>query len=189
MLSALNENDSCAGHPDEDRGLLLVAGFALSHALWSISDGGPLCTLALLDGPPADRYSDIAVANVAVSIRGQPYTLLRFEASSVEESIRQAHTLLDGAGVRRWALAWDGYLTSQDAREDAIFVELPDGRKVAQRYQPRTMQAAFGPVGEALLVSDGRIDDLPEDLRAWLQQGIEAHGRTSRAQPLRRWAA
>jgi hypothetical protein len=122
-------------HPDHgsvaSEAHLRLAGFALAHALASIDGGGTLCTLAFVD-------------------RGGERELLRYEADSVADSVAMARTDLrarlgvDGRG----ALVYDGYLTLDRVRHDALLVDLvaPDGQVVANLVQPYR-PGRFGPAG------------------------------------------
>lgn len=103
---------------------LQLAGFALAHALGSIDGGGTLCTLAVVD-------------------REGNYQLVRYEADSIPDSIvaarRDLPTRLGSAGLA--ALVYDGYVTMDRERHDALIVDLiaPGGKIVGslqQRYRP-----------------------------------------------------
>jgi hypothetical protein len=105
---------------------LRLAGFALAHALGSIDGGHALCTLAFVDRD-GDRRLD----------------LVRYPAASIADSVATARsdlrTRTGSTGIA--ALVYDGYVTMDRVRSDALIVDLvmPDGTVVAnliQRYRP-----------------------------------------------------
>ncbi|HVL08083.1 MAG TPA: hypothetical protein VM512_02850, partial [Burkholderiaceae bacterium] len=61
----------------------------------------------------------------------------------LEESLQQAQgSIVPGPGIARYAIAWDGYVTVEGRKWDAILVEAgdasaPDGMLLAQRYEAK----------------------------------------------------
>lgn len=95
---------------------------ALEHATNSVvPDGGPLIPFALLDG-------------------GTGRALRRFVSDRLEDGVEQARLFVrEAPGTTIVAVAWDGYLTVDGRRTDAVFVEASEtGRDssaiFAQRY-------------------------------------------------------
>lgn len=107
---------------------------ALEHALRSVvPDGGPLVPFALLE--TADGRS-----------------LTRFAGDLVQGQEHARHHVRAAAGVTCAAIAWDGYLTVEGVRSDAVFVEVSAPGQpsivMAHRYldRPGTAEAIGGPV-------------------------------------------
>lgn len=95
-----------------------LARFALDHALRSVvPEGGPLVPFALLEG--------------------EGRALHRFVGDLVEGQQQARDDVRTSAGARG-AVAWDGYLTVEGQRQDAVFVEASDrgcaSILLAQRY-------------------------------------------------------
>lgn len=123
--------------------LMEFALFALDHATASVvPEGGPLVPFSLIDG--ADGRS-----------------LARYlgEMEAGQQHAREAVQATDEAQLA--AVAWDGYLTVEDQRFDAVFVEASergDSESVilAQRYSLRgRLRKKAAAVGNAALVGRG----------------------------------
>lgn len=134
----------------EARALVEIALTAMSHAFRSIEDGeGPMVPFVMTDSESEGR------------------AIYRFEANSLCHALDSAQIWLDTADdeVSRYAFAWDGYLTLDDEKWDALFVEagnrtLPHGMLLCQRYAPESgMRSATRRIGEPMLVEkpDSRI--------------------------------
>ncbi|WP_258724138.1 DUF3806 domain-containing protein [Cellulomonas sp. NS3] len=116
-----------------------LASFALAHAVRSIvPEGGPLIPFCLVEDADGAR------------------ALHRF-VGELGESVERAREHVRASGAVRAAVAWDGYLTADGTREDALFVEASEaGRSsvvLAQRYSPVPGRTA--PVGETVTVDRG----------------------------------
>ncbi len=120
-----------------------LAVYALNLAFRSIKDGeGMLVPFVMTDTADEGR------------------TMHRFVADSMEQSRQRARDWLGEAevSVYRYAFAWDGYVTVDDTKWDAIFVEagdriLPHGMLLCQRYRPKNGNGgARQVVGEPMLV-------------------------------------
>ena len=85
--------------------LARLTGFFVAHAIWSVSDGGPL------------------VPFVAGEMSNGERTLDRFVAERLEDSVEQARQAFTSnpREVVRLVLAYDGYITLPDGKTDAIF--------------------------------------------------------------------
>lgn len=145
---------------------LRLAGFTLVHALWSISDGEALCTLAMTEA-------------------GKDRALLRFEGC-LEEIVPEARGHLAESGVDRWVLAWDGYVTPvsdehQGERLDAIIADIVETAATAHlgavvRYRPKTSTTPFAVLGPVqIFADDGSSLLLDEPLHDLLRQGLRDH--------------
>jgi hypothetical protein len=109
--------------PDE---LMDFAVFALEHAANSVVDsGGPLTPFAMTEELEAG---------------GMNKRLTRFVCDTLEEGVEQARVhVRQTGGLSRAAVAWDGYLTMNGQRTDAVFVEAYEAGRadsviLAQRY-------------------------------------------------------
>jgi len=115
-----------------------LASFALGHAVHSIvPEGGPLIPFCLVE-----------------SAEGR--ALHRF-AGELGQAVENAREFARGSGAVRAAVAWDGYLTVDGQRGDALFVEASDAGQpsiiLAHRYQETP--AGTHTVGEPMLVDRG----------------------------------
>lgn len=130
-------------HQQDAYDLAELAVFALNLAFRGIEDG-----------------ESMLVPFVMTDTEGDGRTLHRFVADSMEQSRQRARDWVGEAGpsVFRYAFAWDGYVTLDDVKWDAVFVEagdrlLPHGMLLCQRYRPENGNG--GPrqvVGEPMLV-------------------------------------
>ncbi len=113
-----------------------LAFAALDHGIASVADGGPLIPFAMIE-TPAGR------------------TLARFVADTLEEGQARAREHVGAAAdAQRAAVAYDGYLTLEGIRSDAIFVEAQERGEAAavvfaQRYRPAGRFKKFDTVGNA----------------------------------------
>ena len=127
--------------------LMEVVFAALDHGIDSVRGGGPLIPFVLEEGEAGRSLS-------------------RFAAERLEEGVEQARAHASASSQDRVAVAWDGYLTVDGERSDAVFVEAqeratPSSLVFAQRYRPggrvRRLDivgnAAFAGPGEGLLPS------------------------------------
>ena len=152
---------------EDDLGRALrLAGFTLVHALWSVSDGEALCTLAMME-------------------TGHERALRRFEGA-LEEVVPEARGHLAKAGVDRWVLVWDGYVTpvSDERKGDRIdaliadIIDAPGGAHMGAvvRYRPKTSTTPFAVLGPVqIFADDGSSLLLDEPLRDHLRQGLRDH--------------
>ena len=101
--------------------LVEFATLALDHAAASIEGGGPLVPFAMIDA-------------------GGERNLHRFPGDLEQGQAAARRTVHDTSGVSLAAVAWDGYLTLDGDRSDAVFVEASEAGAdasvvVAQRYR------------------------------------------------------
>lgn len=110
---------------DSSEQLQALAWQALDHAISSLDGGGPLVPFALVAG---DKGVQVA----------------RFAADSLEEGVEGGRAVLASLSPEDGhmaALAYDGYLTRDGVRSDAVFVEAQQrgmvaSASIAQRYRP-----------------------------------------------------
>ena len=121
---------------DDDKVGLLM-NFALGHALWIVSSGGGVSPFTVTESE-GKRHVNVFV--------GQPY----------ETAVDAARQSLIGADPKTemCALAFDGYVTMDGVRLDAILVEVVSrgmkGALVAhQRYRPKKADQMFEEIGRA----------------------------------------
>jgi hypothetical protein len=116
--------------------LLELVFTALDHGTGSIEQGGPLVPFVMTEG--------------------EQRQLTRFVADKYGESVARAreHVACPSGSTERWALAYDGIVTLEGVRTDAIFVEA--GKRgiyhrviFAQRYQAGPDGRALRPIGNA----------------------------------------
>jgi hypothetical protein len=83
---------------------LILAGFALAHAAWSISDTPDL------------------LVPLAVLERNGKRELMRFEADAQEEAVKRGKTGMAQLpeDCDRWAFAWEGLLNDKGNKIDVI---------------------------------------------------------------------
>ena len=119
--------------------------FALDHGVDSVrTSGGPLVPFVVH----------------AASARTNK-KLARFAAEQLElgvESARRYASNLSEAEAKYCVIAYDGFLTVQGKRWDAVFVEASEqgqqGVVLAQRYKPKKFLQKFQTVGNAAFLGD-----------------------------------
>ena len=114
---------------------------ALDHGIDSVTEGGPLIPFALMETSDGRE-------------------LTRFAPGTLEAGQALAREHVRAAGVDRAAIAYDGYLTVQGDRADAVFVEAQergqnDSIVFAQRYRPGGRFKKFTTIGNAAFVDSG----------------------------------
>src|SRR5262245_48314846 len=125
--------------------LATLAFMALDHGIDSVRQGGPLIPFALHEGPDGERH------------------LTRFMADRIEEGESKARAFArDATDAVRVAIAWDGYLTVDGERSDAIFVEAQErgtspSSILAQRYRPKARLRKFETIGNPALCGHGEL--------------------------------
>ena len=115
---------------------------ALDHGIDSVSEGGPLIPFAL-----------------AVGSEGRALT--RYAAEALEDGVAQARDhARENPELNLVAIAYDGYLTIEGERSDAIFVEGQERSAAAsvvfaQRYRPGGRLRKFTTIGNPAFVGEG----------------------------------
>jgi hypothetical protein len=108
---------------------------ALDHAIDSIASGGELVTFVMTEN-----------------------NLQRFVTSTLDESKERAEEYLIGLkGETLAALAYEGYLTLEGTKFNAVFTKAFDvneekGVLIAQRYEPKGFLKKFNIVGNPALI-------------------------------------
>ncbi len=114
---------------------------ALDHGIDSVrSSGGPLTPFIMVE-------------------QDGKRELHRFAMEPLEEGQRQAREAIAALpqSATAYALAYDGYITVQSVKYDAILVEAsergrPMGVHMAQRYTPKKFLRSFQPIGNAAVL-------------------------------------
>jgi len=146
---------------------ILVAGSALGHAAWSVSD------------LPAGEL----LVPTAIVVRGDNRELVRFTASIQFDAIANAKATLAKlqSEATAWAFVRDGLFPIDGKKTDVLIVEvwskgMPSTVTFIQRYQPLS-SGQFKILGPALVGIDGiapgaeeskRLDDI-------LYRGVSEH--------------
>jgi hypothetical protein len=146
---------------------LTMAGYALAHAAWSLSD----------------LETGAALVPLSVIWRDGKVLLTRYEAPSQEEAIaagKEAMANLD-ASVLAWAFARDGLMRDDNRTTDALSVDfwgatMPAPFTVIQLYEPFAT-GRFRLIGEPMLVVAGKVseDERAKRIIAGVLQGVGAH--------------
>ena len=119
-----------------------LAFFALDHGVESIKNGGPLVPFAVTEGPDGRN-------------------LERFASERLEEGQAHARAHVRSAGdAVRVAITYDGFVTLEGERSDAILVEAQERNRpasviLAQRYRPGGRLRRFSTIGNAAFLGDG----------------------------------
>lgn len=127
-----------------------LAVYTLKHAFYSLGAGdGVLVPFVMADSEREGRI------------------LHRFEAETAVRALECAREWVHGAdsSVARYAYAWDGQITINEIRWDAVFVEagdriLPNGLLLCQRYESEDGEETVNvAVGEPMLIEkpDSRL--------------------------------
>src|SRR5215469_268271 len=150
---------------------LMLGGFVLAHAAWSISDAPDLlCPLAIIE-------------------RGGERELLRFEADAQSEAISKGKETLAGrvSDADHWAFAREGLWnrnTSSDGTGaiDVISVDIwaKEARHsitLIQRFEPYVKRQRFRLIGEPEISLDKHLQDsfVVRQLLDMVYQGILQH--------------
>jgi len=147
---------------------LLLAGFVLAHAAWSVSDlpkGELLAPLAMVE-------------------RGGHREITRFEAASQAAAIAEGRAAMAklGTSVDAWAFAREGLIRENGGPVDVLTIDFwAKGMKtpasLVQRYEPFATRGRFRIVGEPVIVISG-VAQPPEVAKRWLTtvlQGVHQH--------------
>ena len=154
---------------------VLLAGFVLAHAVWSVSD------------LPKD---ELLVPLAIIEKNGQR-ELLRFEADTQVQAISNGKAMVAKRQVDAdaWAFAREGQLKEGDKYVDAISIDLwAKGMDVpitfVQRFQPFAT-GEFKLLGEASVVIDGKVQTaaVSDPLVALLNRGIQTHSKAAKLWP------
>jgi hypothetical protein len=147
---------------------VLLAGWALAHAAWSLSDA-----------PEGERLCPLAFVQ-----EGEAFKLIRFEADSQEVAIREAKSFLAGEGATKdgWAFAREGLMRDPNGLSgDVISVDAwAQGMESPIVFVQHFRSAAtgrFALIGEPILAIEG-VEQRGDGVRAHLdrlREGIRQH--------------
>lgn len=113
---------------------------ALDHAIDSVTDGGVLVPFVMTQN-----------------------NLSRFVSGKIEEAKAEAEIYIEEEkNEPLLVLAYDGFVTIENIKNDAIFVKGVDRNKkkklvIAQRYVPATSKQVFKTVGNPVLIEQGNL--------------------------------
>ena len=149
---------------------LLLAGFVLAHAAWSISDA-----------------PDLLVPLAIVERNGQR-EVMRFEADTQEEAIAHGKAKMAtlSGEVDEWAFAREGLFNEKEGKVDAISIEI--GVKgttqritLIQRIEPYAKRNHFRLIGDPEVVIDGKLQESPKvkDLLVIIHRGVSQHSKAA----------
>ena len=154
--------------------VLLLAGFTLAHAAWSISDT-----------PPTELLVPLGIREVAG--RRQ---LQRFEAETQLAAIEagKAQAVEWTHDSTPWAFAREGSIREKGKEVDILSVDfwapgMDKPATIIQRFQRYTVDGRFRLLGPMQIVVEGRIltDSAAAPIVKGIEQGVAQH---SRAAPL-----
>ncbi len=139
-----------------------VAGFALAHAVWSVSDGETLIPMAL-------------------SEKGEKRTLTRFASDTFEDGVQAGKVFLDKnpEDVERAAFVYDGYTTLEGVRRDTLIVEVLEFSprfegQILLPYVPGKLGEGFAVFRPKFLIDEEVGVDTGAAAQAMFE-GLEAH--------------
>jgi hypothetical protein len=149
---------------------LLLAGFVLAHAAWSISDA-----------------PDLLVPLAVVERNGQR-EIIRFNADTQEEGIAHGKAKMAAVGgdVDEWAFAREGLFNEKEEKVDVISIDI--GVKgstqritLIQRFEPYAKRNHFRLLGEPEVVIDGNLQDSTKvmDLLVSVRRGVSQHSKVA----------
>jgi hypothetical protein len=149
---------------------LLLAGFVLAHASWSISDAPEL------------------LVPLAIVEQNGGRNLHRFEAGTQEEAIARGkeETQALGKDADAWAFASEGLFNKRTGEIDVISVDV--GAKgmaqrvtLIQRFEPYSKRNHFRLIGDPEIVIDGKLQDSAKvkDILATVRRGVSQHSKVA----------
>jgi hypothetical protein len=150
---------------------VLLAGFVLAHAAWSV------CDL-----PKGDLLVPLAI----VEKDGQR-ELLRFEAETQEQAITEGKATMvkRQSEVDAWAFAREGQFKDGDKYVDVISVDawakgMSSPITFVQPFQPFA-SGKFRVLGEPWVVIDGKVqsESVSKQLISQLNRGIRSHSKAA----------
>jgi hypothetical protein len=147
---------------------LLLAGFVLAHAAWSVSDL-----------PKGELLTPLAMVE-----RGGQRSMTRFEATSQEVAISQGKAAMAklGKSPDAWAFAREGLIREHGSPVDVLTVDVwAKGMKapasLIQRFEPFAAKGRFRLIGDPVFVVGGVLQP-PSVAKPWLttlMQGVHQH--------------
>ena len=155
---------------------LLLAGFVLAHALWSVSD------------LPKEEL----LVPLAITETKDGRNLHRFEAETQEDAIAKGKAYVKSLGpdVVAWAFAREGLIANKTGKVDVISVDvwakgMDKPITLIQRFEPYSRRRHFQVIGkpDVLINSVAQDPKTMEGILDTIEKGILQH---SKVQPL--WA-
>ena len=171
---------------EDKRPLMQLAGFAMAHAVWCVSDDEVLIPMMMVES-------------------GGHREVLRFQTERLEEGVEEGrrHLVANPDQADRAVLVYDAYLTTEDGRRDALIGEARDfavrardesgeadateggpesaGTSIVviyQPYRPAGSEAGFGVYSPKLEFPAESQVDRQAAAEAFLQ-GLSAHEKGS----------
>ena len=153
--------------------ILLLAGFALAHAAWSVSDTTP---------------DELLVPLAVIEVGGQR-TLQRFEAETQVAAVTAGKAAMAEATAAQhpWVFVHEGLARGMDGQtQDVLIVELwTPGMDapllVTQAFTRAAAGRAFRILGQPMVALHGRAVDesTTSSVRRGLRRGIDQHSRVA----------
>jgi len=149
---------------------LLLAGFVLAHAAWSISD------------------APVLLVPLAIVEQNGQREIIRFEAETQEEAISQGKAKMAtlGTEVDAWAFAREGLFNENGQKVDVISVDIrargsDQKLTLIQRFEPYGKRKHFRLISDPVVVINGQIQDSAKvkDLLASVLRGVSQHSKVA----------
>ncbi|WP_395743662.1 hypothetical protein [Prosthecobacter sp.] len=145
-----------------------LAGFLTAHAVWCVSDGGPLIPLMGFKTPDGKRQ------------------MHRFMTDRIEQGVREGQDRLSRnlEGATRAALIYDGFVTLPMGKVDALLVDIRDhslpscSLLMAVPYRPASSPQGFAVHRPKFLSFAGPEPDY-QALGAAFFQGVDSHDKAA----------
>ena len=151
---------------------VLLLGFTLAHAAWSIAEAEAeelLCPLAFLE-----RHGNLE--------------LVRFESNTQEDAISKGRDYINlyKENAVASSFAREGLFPEQNKKVDALLVECwakndTDHYGIIQKFIPNEGKGKFRLLGEPIILIDGVIqtEETASVLKGKLERGIQAHSKVA----------
>src|SRR5262245_45868032 len=140
-----------------------MAGFFAAHAVWSVSDGETLVPMLAIEDAAGQR------------------SMARLAADRLEQAVASGQEQLraNPAGARRAVLIFDGFVTLESGRTDALVLEIRDYERTAAAkcmipYRPVRDDASFA-VFRPKFVLDKADGENMSLLGEAFFRGVDAH--------------
>ena len=149
---------------------LLLAGFALAHAAWSVSDL-----------PAGDLLTPLAMTTPGEQT---PPTLIRYVGATQDEAIAKGRAEMDSlrAKGQPWAFVREGLLPEGGTKQDVLLVELwgpgmDAPLSLVQRFRPAAARGGFQLLGAPLVAVGGVVqpDSAVATVLEAVMEGVRRH--------------
>lgn len=156
-----------------DLDAVVLAGFAMAHAVWSVSD----------------TTDDELLTPLAIVVRDGQRQLLRFEGDTQLQAIEVGKQTIaeQAAALEAWAFAREGAMRlhgSDDPPQDVISVEfaardMPPAFAVLE-FRRSNAANGFRLLGQPVFILEGTIlESVPPALSDAFMEGIQSHAHAS----------